>query len=1367
MSPEFSEAVKEAAIDRAEELFRLAWGEPQRPAAKQWRARDSSARAMWMQGPKRGKWHDFKSGAGGDVLEFVAVEFCGLSSAKDDFPRVLDEAARLCGIAKDEAPNLAQLEARKAERKAAAERATEAEDAQRAATVAGLQERASETAESPAAGYLRGRGIDALPASGLAYLPPVPGVAVLHPHRPALVVWAQDDAGRIMGGQRILICEDGSKAPEDPRKHSFGRVSGYPARFPESRENSPLCIAEGPETALAIWQATGFEVWAVFGASSFATAPAPTGRKIILCPDADAPDSQAAKAFERGCEALAARGCEVLIARPPEPEGSKRDFADTLQEQGSEAVAKALQSPVKFTPRDASGRFKGAGAIDCEPVAMPEFLEVADARERIRQAAGAFFDEAARFSEAKADWQAYCDSGASGPIPSEMAAKAEIATAPPPAMAIAASPGIGKSRFAREELARLDLGRFSGDVVFHAPTLALAEEAAGHAIELQAGWHVTRGRSAINPETGLPMCARSEEAEKAARAGLRVKPTLCERETEDGKELCPHHAACPYIRQWLPLGDAPVLRFEASKYLALESDGSGRKTGLRVIDETIWREFTRKADLPFDMWLRPRPEAAALPMRKGRKKPPTEAEKAEAAGRAADATKAAQDALRALQDGENLQSLPYSAEDFREFAKLERGPDVLNIGPGSPDDELKAAIAAHEARDNYDSKRAAVWAVLADCLEAGVKTSERLRIVRDVPAPGSGEKRDVLRVCWFAEPPRDAPVLLLDADADAEITERLFPGARIVKAEVRPNAEVLQVSDKTFSKATLAKPKARQELAALVRAEVLADRLQGARGVLVIATKAAVRQFFEDAGHNFKGKAERQISDYMMATPLHGARWLWFGPAALGLNDWKGFGTAVVIGREELPLDALQDYLRALKGDTGEPLELVAEVPGANYPEVMQPYLMADGSGREVKARAHPDRLGRALQAQGRELASRQGFERLRLATAQERKRVVLAGKVPIPGLPVDRLVSWRELAPSRFEAAMAEAVQRGGVLRLSATGLAEDAPETFPSEKAAGQWISREGKGAVNTPAPLIRYNITGMGVLNPVRVRLRLQGQRGPRPTPALVVLPGDARATAEAQLGPLSSFELVDDANLIKPDIAEELAAPLIGPKPNFPPIKREPPDLSEVTTRKDAPPKMSENVPAPVPEEFFGVPEKEPGTDFLAVTTQGEPSKVPSIKRPPAGEIVPADEIAWRRAERIAANATVKRPQVSQMVRLVPGSDFGKVAAAIQAGHRTPGAVAVASGIGATRAYRAIDGMKGAGLLREGRAGGLCLQGNALPPSPEEAAPAPIVMASGAVAMPRLARKLLVLPEAEQIDSEIMRDFLRHNALRAVV
>jgi hypothetical protein len=110
---------------------------------------------------------------------------------------------------------------------------------------------------------------------------------------------------------------------------------------------------------------------------------------------------------------------------------------------------------------------------------------------------------------------------------------------------------------------------------------------------------------------------------------------------------------------------------------------------------------------------------------------------------------------------------------------------------------------------------------------------------------------------------------------------------------------------------------------------------------------------------------------------------------------------------------------------------------------------------------------------------------------------------------------------------------------------LAEDAPATFSIAQAAKDWMKREGKEAVNGGIPLIRYNISGSPPLNPVRVRLRLQGQRGPRPTPALVVLPGDPRAMAEAQLGPLAGFEIVTDA--ARPDLLEvttrEAPAPIV--------------------------------------------------------------------------------------------------------------------------------------------------------------------------------------------------------------------------------
>jgi len=61
--------------------------------------------------------------------------------------------------------------------------------------------------------------------------------------------------------------------------------------------------------------------------------------------------------------------------------------------------------------------------------------------------------------------------------------------------------------------------------------------------------------------------------------------------------------------------------------------------------------------------------------------------------------------------------------------------------------------------------------------------TQRLQIVRDVPAPRSGEKRDVLRATWFVEPPRDVPTLLLDADATPVLAAAIRASAQVIVTE--------------------------------------------------------------------------------------------------------------------------------------------------------------------------------------------------------------------------------------------------------------------------------------------------------------------------------------------------------------------------------------------------------------------------------------------------------------------------------------------------------------------------------------------------------------------------------------------------------
>ena len=336
-----ADVIRAALRERAEDLFHVAFGPPVRTGAKDWRARENPALAMCMHGHKRGLWKDHAADAGGDLMDLAALVFCGLPSARSDFQRVLKEAAAFAGVSGD-APQPAPKR-----RTADTARDDAKQQAYQAALLNTLRSRARPITGSRAEAYLAARGITDLPEGTLNDLPPVPGLPVRSAHLPALVVWARTGDGTICGGQRILLQKDGRAAEVEVRKPSFGRIGGCPARFPAQAgagvlPSRPLVIAEGPETALALRQSCRCETWAVFGVSGWKTTPMPAHREIIFAPDRDAPDSPAGRAFSRAVKHHLAECRQFRIAEAPEPEGSKRDLADTLARAGEGAVRAAI-----------------------------------------------------------------------------------------------------------------------------------------------------------------------------------------------------------------------------------------------------------------------------------------------------------------------------------------------------------------------------------------------------------------------------------------------------------------------------------------------------------------------------------------------------------------------------------------------------------------------------------------------------------------------------------------------------------------------------------------------------------------------------------------------------------------------------------------------------------------------------------------------------------------------------------------------------------------------------------------------------------------------------------------------------------------
>ena len=355
--------VRDAFDPHIEEFFRDRFGEPARPGAADWRPKDRGGFSLCVRGEKRGQWYDHHAGHGGWLFDLIAVELCNLPDAKADFPRVLEAAADYIGFSPaNETP---QTRKARQERKEKRDRKAQAEDRRRAEDTAllvlALKGLAQPVAGSPAEAYLAQRHITEYPETGLAFLPPLdthlPPSLLDHVHspdHPALVVWATNEAGTVTGGQRILLDATGQPASVTPGKPCFGTVSGAPARFParDGATKGPLLVAEGPESALSLRVATGFESWAVFGVSNWLSAPLPRDREIILAPDRDAPDSPAGKAFRKAVAHHLAKGCRLALAPAPEPEGSKKDLNDTLMDRGADGVRAALDSAHPPGPED-------------------------------------------------------------------------------------------------------------------------------------------------------------------------------------------------------------------------------------------------------------------------------------------------------------------------------------------------------------------------------------------------------------------------------------------------------------------------------------------------------------------------------------------------------------------------------------------------------------------------------------------------------------------------------------------------------------------------------------------------------------------------------------------------------------------------------------------------------------------------------------------------------------------------------------------------------------------------------------------------------------------------------------------------------
>jgi putative DNA primase/helicase len=171
--------------------------------------------------------------------------------------------------------------------------------------------------------FLAGRGISISPPRCLRWLASCrhPSGAVL----PAMIARVDNVDGELIGVHRTYLTPDWRRYD----RASLGPIAGGAVRLAAAAKI--LAIAEGIETALAIFSATGIPTWAALSTSGLRSLMLPQVAETVFI-GADNDHNGAGESAARDAAARwVAEGREVRIVRP---QRSGSDFNDVLLEGG-------------------------------------------------------------------------------------------------------------------------------------------------------------------------------------------------------------------------------------------------------------------------------------------------------------------------------------------------------------------------------------------------------------------------------------------------------------------------------------------------------------------------------------------------------------------------------------------------------------------------------------------------------------------------------------------------------------------------------------------------------------------------------------------------------------------------------------------------------------------------------------------------------------------------------------------------------------------------------------------------------------------------------------------------------------------------
>ncbi len=702
------------------------------------------ARVFTLSGRGRGRYYNFEAGRGGSVLDLIMDALdCDLQGAEA-------WGRRWLRVSDDEQPSRTILKP-KAQAKSDPESDRDPEEERKAAQVRRIWSEAVPIPGTPAEAYLRRRGILAAEwPSSLRW----------HPQIRALICACTAPDGRITAIQRIFLNDDGTSRLDDEGrkvKRSLGSITGRAVRF-SVKPDGPLVLAEGPETALSVWWATGYEVWAALGQiGNVDLTSVHMSRTIIVALDDDPRVSPARVNLMKAIRGWRRGGRTVLEATPwPTLRGDKSDFNDALQAEGQDHVRCRLQ---------AAQSFDKAGSVS-------RHMNLLSARKRLSAAV----------------------SDAISRLRSELDC---------PPLGIRVDVGVGKTHEAiGAAVGWIAEGYHLGEggrrpVVFAVPTHKLGRELLGRLdkeakqqdLTLQiACW---RGRDADDPDTlGQRMC-RNIDAVRLAQTLLQdVQETVC-------KAGCPHFATCAYQQQRQRSADIWVVPHASLFHQRPDAIG---QPSLVIIDEGFWQASLRgfgQAPVRLEMVILK--DEPLILNREGKVINPVTND---LVAELMPLRRKLVSLIEATGNGPLTRKIVYgsglTAEDCASARRLEwkRKPTKISV---KPDQQHPPFFAKHLASIRPLSR---LWSLLEAFLEGEGEVCGTVEVI-GVEDERNASGRPVVALCWAdtIKAGWQAPTLHIDATLHPELVSPLLPDFEVVDdiAVKSPHQRVLAVTGKSFA----------------------------------------------------------------------------------------------------------------------------------------------------------------------------------------------------------------------------------------------------------------------------------------------------------------------------------------------------------------------------------------------------------------------------------------------------------------------------------------------------------------------------------------------------------------------------------------